>query len=652
MHPELLDLYNRELALLYEHAQDFAKAYPGVAKQLGDLTRERTDPMLVGLLEGTALLAARVQLKLKDEFAEFTNNLIEQLYPNFLAPLPAVFLARVSPKFGDPGLREGRRIARGSTLDSIYKSGKDTRVSCQFTLCSDITYWPFEITGATYHASPASLRGTQAEFGADVAAGLQLSLQVRTAQELKDEPSDEQARADDVTHFAGCETKDLTIHFVGPEAEAVGLYEQLFANLRSVLVRYVDEFNDPVFIDVPLRDIEQIGFDEDDFIIPRNHRMFAGFSLLQEYFLFPRKFMGVRIKGLDRVFSKIPSNKIDVIFMFDRLNPRLPAAVNKSMFALYAAPAVNLFKKTSDRIEIDTNRHEYHLVPDRSEPVNFEAHRVLEAYLHYPGRAEKRELLPLYLSTINQASRNGASEVYYSIRRVPRKRSEAEKSRASIDDYVGSEIYISTTSPNEEAGEGRLQVSAVALCSNRHLADIIPVGQQEWEFKFRENTELVTSAVVPPTRPRESLLMMKNDVLRDAGMGPTAWKLINVLSLNHFGLSDPDGAALREVLSLFADTKDPVVVRRILGVRHISSRPVIRRLQQRLGVGVARGIEVTVTLEDKAFEGHGAFILGAVLERFFAEYAAVNHFTVTVVKTVERGVIMTWPARSGSRSAI
>jgi type VI secretion system protein ImpG len=652
VHPELLDLYNRELALLYEHAQDFAKAYPGVAKQLGDLTRERTDPMLVGLLEGTALLAARVQLKLKDEFAEFTNNLIEQLYPNFLAPLPSVFLARVSPKFGDPGLREGRRVARGSTLDSIYKSGKDARVSCQFTLCSDITYWPFEITGATYHPSPASLRGTQAEFGADVASGLQLSLQVRTTPELKDEPSDEEARGDDVTHFAGCETKDLTIHFVGPEAEAIGLYEQLFANLRSVLVRYVDEFNDPIFIEVPLSDVEQIGFDEDDFIIPRNHRIFAGFSLLQEYFLFPRKFMGVRIKGLERVLSKIPSNKIDFIFMFDRLNPRLPAAINKSMFALYAAPAVNLFKKTSDRIEIDTNRHEYHLVPDRSEPVNFEAHRVLEAFLHYPGRAEKRELLPLYLSTINQASRTGASEVYYSIRRVPRKRSEAEKSRASVDDYVGSEVYISTTSPNEEAGEGRLQVSAVALCSNRHLADIIPVGQQEWEFKFRENTELVTSAAVPPTRPRESLLMMKNDVLRDAGMGPTAWKLINVLSLNHFGLSDPDGAALREILSLFADTKDPVVVRRILGVRHISSRPVIRRLQQRLGVGVARGIEVTVTLEDKAFEGHGAFIMGAVLERFFAEYAAVNHFTVTVVKTVERGVIMTWPARSGSRSAI
>lgn len=652
MHPELLDLYNRELALLYEHAQEFSKAYPGVAKQLGDLTRERTDPMLIGLLEGTALLAARVQLKLKDEFSEFTNNFIEQLYPNFLAPLPSVFLASVTPKFGDPGLRNGRVVRRGATLDSIYKAGKGTRVSCQFTLCSDVTYWPFEITSAQYHASPSSLRGTQAEFGADVAAGLQLSLQLRTVSNFKDEPDDNAVRADQATHFAGCATEQLTFHFVGPEAESIGLYEQIFANLKKVVVRHADALGDPVFIDVPLENVEQIGFDEDEFIIPRSEKLFSGFALLQEYFLFPRKFMGMRLRGLQRIFALLPTNKIDLIFMFDRLNPRLPAAINSSMFSLYAAPAVNLFKKTSDRIEIDTDRHEYHLVPDRSEPLNFEAHRVLGVFLHYPGRAEKRELAPLYLSTIKQAVKSPASEIYYSFRRVPRRRSDAETLRASIDDYVGTEIYVSTTSPNDEAHQGRLQLSAVVLCSNRHLADIIPVGQREWEFRFRENTELLATAAVPPTRPRESLLMMKNDVLRDAGMGPTAWKLINALSLNHFGLTGPDAAALREMMSLFADTKDPVVVRRILGLRQVSSRPVIRRLQQRLGVGVARGVEVTVTLEDKAFEGHGVFLMGAVLERFFAEYAAVNNFTVTVLKTAERGEIKAFPARSGSRSAL
>jgi type VI secretion system protein ImpG len=75
----------------------------------------------------------------------------------------------------------------------------------------------------------------------------------------------------------------------------------------------------------------------------------------------------------------------------------------------------------------------------------------------------------------------------------------------------------------------------------------------------------------------------------------------------------------------------------------------VRRIQGRLGIGAARGIEVTVAIEEKSFEASGVFLLGAVLERFFAEYAALNHFTQTVVSTVERGVIARWPPRSGSR---
>ena len=54
-----------------------------------------------------------------------------------------------------------------------------------------------------------------------------------------------------------------------------------------------------------------------------------------------------------------------------------------------------------------------------------------------------------------------------------------------------------------------------------------------------------------------------------------------------------------------------------------------------------------MVLEDKAFEGSGAFLLGAVLDRFFAEYVAINHFTQTVVRTPERGEIMRWPPRIG-----
>src|SRR4029077_6889785 len=146
-----------------------------------------------------------------------------------------------------------------------------------------------------------------------------------------------------------------------------------------------------------------------------------------------------------------------------------------------------------------------------------------------------------------------------------------------------------------------------------------------------------------PTRPKEPLLHRKN------ASGPTAWRLINTLSLNHLGLTRADGEALRETLALFADLGDTVIERRIRSLRSVATRPVVRRVKNRFGVGAARGIEVTVSFEEKSFEGGGVFLLGAVLEHFLAEYAALNHFTQTVVTTVERGEMRRWPARAGSR---
>jgi len=59
-----------------------------------------------------------------------------------------------------------------------------------------------------------------------------------------------------------------------------------------------------------------------------------------------------------------------------------------------------------------------------------------------------------------------------------------------------------------------------------------------------------------------------------------------------------------------------------------------------------------VTIEDKAFEGSGVFLLGAVLDRFFAEYVGINQFTQTVIRTPERKEIMRWPPRLGRRQVL
>src|SRR6185436_18563676 len=125
-----------------------------IAERLGGILEDRTDPMISGLLEGTAFLAARVQLKLKHEFPEFTNNLLEQLVPHYLAPTPSMMIVRALPIFGDKALHEGHVIPRGSYLDASFRE-LDRQIACRYRLSGDISIWPFELTGAEYFSSPA-----------------------------------------------------------------------------------------------------------------------------------------------------------------------------------------------------------------------------------------------------------------------------------------------------------------------------------------------------------------------------------------------------------------------------------------------------------------------------------------------------------------
>lgn len=67
---------------------EFAAEFPGFfTDRLGGVLRENIDPTIAGLLEGTAFLAARVQLKL-DEVSRFTTKL-EQIFPDALRRYPA-----------------------------------------------------------------------------------------------------------------------------------------------------------------------------------------------------------------------------------------------------------------------------------------------------------------------------------------------------------------------------------------------------------------------------------------------------------------------------------------------------------------------------------------------------------------------------------
>ena len=92
MRDDLLYYYERELAFLRRMGAEFADRYPKVASRLQLEQAKCEDPHVERLLEGFAFLAARVHLKIDDDFPEVSESLLDVVYPHYVRPVPAMSL--------------------------------------------------------------------------------------------------------------------------------------------------------------------------------------------------------------------------------------------------------------------------------------------------------------------------------------------------------------------------------------------------------------------------------------------------------------------------------------------------------------------------------------------------------------------------------
>lgn len=648
-----MELYNRELSLFYEHAAEFADEYPGVAERLGSMTQDSPDPMIAALLEGSAFLATRVQLKLKHEFSNFSDNLLEQLVPNFLAPIPSVFQAQAVPEFGDEAMREGITLKRGSYLDAAYRE-RDRSISCRYQLACEMLIFPLSLVKVEYIGAVAPIEALGVTVPRGAMGGLRFGFRVRSTRNIDAEPSLEQTEAKPNTWAKGLKVPYLKIHCTGNEAQAVSIYEQVFGHTLKIVLRWKGHDLKWRHKALPKEEVlSQIGFDLDEALYPVDHRVFRGLDFIRDYFTFPQKFLGFRLDGIGGFLDDVESPEFEIIFVFDEINPRLSSTIEESSFGLFCASAINLFEKTCDRVFLRANEFEYQVVPERTRNLDFEPHRIIKVAAHQSGDSEKRSVYPIYSSPEDQTSQHSA--LFYSIRRMQRRRTGDETKYGLRSDYMGTDMFLTLVGHEKaaERGEEISELSVRALCSNRHLPEHLPVGDTGADFLLLDNDQIRIRAATQPTRPREPVISGMVDRSRPNYTGENTWRLINILALNHLGLVEKragEGArAVKDILSLFADLSDGISERRIRGVRSVSSKPVTRRVRVGNAMSSARGLEITVTIEDNAFEGSGVFLLGAVLDRFFAEYVSINHFTETVVRTPERQEIMRWPARVGMR---
>jgi type VI secretion system protein ImpG len=181
----------------------------------------------------------------------------------------------------------------------------------------------------------------------------------------------------------------------------------------------------------------------------------------------------------------------------------------------------------------------------------------------------------------------------------------------------------------------------------------MPVGIGKGDFSLDIAAPVATIRVVSgPSRPYAPL-----------ADGAVAWRAVSHLSVNYLSLvnSTPQegAAALRDLLDLYAAGADASARKQIEGIRSVQVAPVVRRLPpsstsqaKTSTLAFGRGLEIALDVDELAFEGGSAHLLGSVLARFFSRYVSINSFTETVLRSQSRGEINRWMPQWGARPTL
>lgn len=620
MDPRLLHFYNEELAYLREAAREFGEEHETVAARLGLKTPTDPDPYVERLLEGVAFLGARVQLKLEDQFPEFTQHLLAAIQPHYLAPTPSMCVAGFDPKDSDPLLAEGYVVPRGTALNATATDHGNAPVT--FRSGHDVTLYPLKITEVEYLASRTAVASyaTAAEVKAE--AGLRLRFAGTGGIPL------EKLKID-----------ALPLYLDGSEAIPGELYRQIIGETIAVLHRPAGSASaKPKVMPLP----EQMGFDDDEALLPAEERSFRGYRLLSEFFACPERFLFARLRGLDAAFAEARDGACDVVLLFSRSSDLLPGALSPSNFRLFATPAINLFEKQLGRTPFSPDDHEFHLVPDRTRPLDFEIFRLLEVKAHMRDDLEARPVAPLY--ALGALLYDWRDALFYVPRLTPRRLSTRERKLRKRGDYTGTETWLSLTAPGNPERLGDIRELAIrALVTNRELAGELTFrGTQH--FAPPGGPVRAVSVLRSPSKPRPPL-----------GLDDGAWRVIAHLTPNYATLAPEDRddpAMLRDHLALYGRRDDPGMRRQIDGIIGVRSRSIVRRIPGRGQMAVARGTRITLTLDNASYDNGRLYLFSAIVERFLSEFATINSFTETEVVTPGEGVVAKWPARIGRKHTI
>ena len=621
---DLLNYYERELTYIRQMGAEWARKYPKLAGRLLMEPDRCEDPHVERLLEGFALIAARVHLKMNDDFPEISSALLECLFPHYIRPVPSMTVVecQLDPEQGK--LFAGLRIPAGSVLQSNRFNG----ITCKFRTAYDSTIWPFQVKAASFRSSEGMFQ--PAGTGTATAA---LNVQLECMPDI---------------FFHKLELNSLRFYLAG-ESNIVGsLYELLFNNCIAITARDMDKPNSkPVVVfdsslgsPSPLR---PVGFEEQEGVLPYSGRSFLGFRLLQEYFTFPEKFFFVDLHSLDLLRAHSFGGRCELAFLFSRFErperyQMLELGVSTSTVKLGCAPAINLFSQTAEPIRADGSKFEYPVIPDLRRQSATEIYSIDDVTGQDARTRALVQYRPFFALSHNGAEDN--TKFWHAVRKGSELHEDAPTEMfLSLVDMSGQPVQLDATA-----------ITVRCTCTNGGLPSKLPIAAQNESQRERSESGDFSLEGYPAVN-KVFALRRPTPTYRPPLGKATLWQLISQLSLNYLSLVDRGKEALQEMLRLYNFSDALHLRNQINSITAIQSRRHYALVtSDEGGASFARGTRVEMDIDEVHFAGESVFLFCSVVERFLAHYVSMNSFSQLSASSKQRKeVIREWPPRSGNQ---
>ena len=615
MREELLEYYERELTYLRQMGGEFARKYPKVAGRLLLDPERCDDPHVSRLLEGFALLAARVHKRIDDDFPEISEALTRIIHPGYLRPTPSMTIVECQPDPAQGKKTAGMRIPRGTPLTT--KATVDG-LPCRFQTAYDVDLWPFSVVAGEWRQPERMQRSPRSSTGAQVAAAARLRLRCQK----------------DVV-FTGLPLSRLRFHLAGDASVVYSLYE--FFSEKCIEVQLRDPKDEKRLFTLEPERLQMVGFDAEENLLPFVRRSMDGHRLLQEYFALPEKYLFFDLDGLEPLAQSGFGEEAEIVFLFSSFErPErqqvLELGVNERTFRLGCTPAINLFQQSSEPILLNQARHEYTIVPDSRHTREMEIFSIEEVIASNPRLRQSVVLEPMH--AYRHQTRDREDLAFWVANRTLNQFGEREPSVTTI-----SVVDLNGNFTDPEADVLMVR----ALCTNFDLPTRFHFGAEAGDFDVVGFPAAKT--VIGLRRPTASV--------SPSGGPEHLWRLISLLSLNYLSLNEEGRTAMQEILRLHNLNDTPASENQIGAILKMNSSPNFALVDSAYGLIPARGTKVEMEFDEQQFAGSGLYLFAAVVDRFLASYAAMNSFSqLTARSTLRKEALGKWPPRAGTQALL